>query len=91
MKPDEAIFFSYCYFLRTRYHWHVRDVVACFEGLIHHKRIRYLLEKWSDLGFYNYGVSLDLGWFEDDKLPDRYRNIVDIFSSCYVEGVMNNE
>lgn len=39
---------------------------------IHHKRCWYLLKKWSDLGFYDYGVSLDLGWLELDKLPERY-------------------
>ena len=86
MKPDEAVFFAYCYFLRTKYHLHIRDVVACFEGLMHIKRIEYLLDKWSKLGFYNYGVSMDLGWFEDDKLPERYRVILDSFSSCFREG-----
>lgn len=29
---------------------------------INEKRAHYLLQKWSDKGLYDYGVSLDLGW-----------------------------
>ena len=29
---------------------------------IHHKRCRYFLDKWSDKDWYDYGVSVDLGW-----------------------------
>lgn len=28
------------------------------------RRAEYLACKWADLGFYNWGVSHDLGWFE---------------------------
>jgi hypothetical protein len=24
------------------------------------------------MGFYNYGVNLDLGWFEPENIPERY-------------------
>lgn len=30
-----------------------------------YKQLIYYLEKWSDKGIYNYGVSSDLGWFEN--------------------------
>ena len=30
---------------------------------IPYKQLMYYLEKWSYIGFYDYGVSLDLGWF----------------------------
>jgi hypothetical protein len=29
---------------------------------MHYKRAWYLLEKWSNKGWYEYGVTLDLGW-----------------------------
>lgn len=49
-----------------------RVLINFLSEYIHHKRCWYLLKKWSGLGFYNYGVSLDLGWLELDKLPERY-------------------
>lgn len=78
MKIDELIFFIYCYFLRMYYGITIRDVInQCFDGVIHPKRCRYLLKKWNRLGFYNYGVSLDLGWFESiNTMPERYRTVV---------------
>lgn len=30
-----------------------------------YKQLMYYLDKWSDKGIYNYGVTLDLGWFEN--------------------------
>ena len=53
-----------------------RFIINVLGEYINHKRCWYLLEKWSGLGFYNYGVSLDLGWLELDKLPDRYRELL---------------
>ena len=32
---------------------------------VSYKQLMYYLEKWSNRGIYNYGVSLDLGWFEN--------------------------
>ena len=77
MKIDELIFFIYCYTLRNLYGHDVRSVVDIFKNQIHRKRCWYLLKKWSRLGFYNYGVTLDLGWFEYYKMPERYKAIVD--------------
>ena len=36
-----------------------RELINC---TMHHKRARYLLEKWCDKDWYEYGVALDLGW-----------------------------
>ena len=49
-----------------------RELINFLSEYIHHKRCWYLLKKWSGLGFYNWGVTLDLGWLELDKLPERY-------------------
>lgn len=77
MKVDEILFFIYCYVLRMDYDWNIRDIVNQFEGVIHHKRCWYLLKKWTRLGFYNYGVTLDLGWFHSPSMmPERYKNIL---------------
>lgn len=74
MKDQERIFFSLCYGLRDTYR--PREVVNLLADTIPHKRCWYYLEKWTNRGFYDYGVTLDLGWFCPEKLPDRYRQIV---------------
>ena len=74
MKDHERIFFALCYNLR---HTHkARDVVNLLADTIPHKRCWYYLEKWHRLGFYSSGVSADLGWLYPEKLPQRYREIV---------------
>ena len=75
MKPDEIVFFKICFKMREK-NVSVREVINLFSGLIHHKRCWYLLEKWSRLGFYDYGVNLELGWFYVNEMPDRYRNLL---------------
>ena len=45
----------------------IRDLIA--EHDISEKRALYLLNKWTDKGWYSYGVCLDLGWFTSDA-PD---------------------
>ena len=42
----------------------VRDLIK--RGSLPAKRCWYLLEKWSNKGWYNYGVTVDLGWLEDE-------------------------
>jgi hypothetical protein len=39
-----------------------RDIITAPGALMHHKRAWRILEKWSRRGWYEYGVSLDLGW-----------------------------
>ena len=58
IKPDEIALFRAV--LETK-RW-PRDVVP--DGM-HHKRLWAICEKWARKGFYEYGVSCDLGWFID--------------------------
>lgn len=52
------------------------ELINFLSEYIHHKRCWYLLQKWSRLGFYDYGVSLDHGWLEFDNLPERYIAVI---------------
>lgn len=36
---------------------------AAIKMQMNHKRLEYILGKWVNIGFYDYGVSLDHGWF----------------------------
>lgn len=74
MKEHERIFFALCYNLRDR--MKPRDVVNLLAETIPHKRCWYYLDKWASLGFYDSGVSADLGWFYTDEIPARYMEIV---------------
>ncbi len=61
MKPDEiALLLAIATADCPRNGATVRDVVSDLR--LHPKRARYLLEKWTRKGYYNYGVSLDMGW-----------------------------
>ena len=44
---------------------HVRDIINQDGFYMHYKRAWYLLEKWCSKGWYEYGVTLDLGWLTD--------------------------
>ena len=90
MKEDEKRFFVACYRFgrasgnRRLYPSNSLDeyltprvIVNILRGYIHHKRCWYYLQKWSDLGFYDYGVTLDLGWFYPEKLPERYKKLLE--------------
>ena len=74
MKEQERIFFALCY--NFRYTLKPRDIVIALADTIPHKRCWYYLEKWLEKDFYNYGVTLDLGWFELDKIPQAYKEII---------------
>ena len=78
MKPDEIMFFRLCVLVLGNNRSsvndiYVRDLVSAVHGIMAYKRCWYLLKKWSDkFGFYNYGVSLDLGRLDLDNLPEQY-------------------
>lgn len=42
---------------------HTRDVVDDLG--MNHKRAAYILEKWTDKGWWDYGVSVMAGWFTE--------------------------
>lgn len=72
MKPDEKCFFKICYVLTMNRQFTIREVIAMFDRVIPYKRMIYYLHKWCNKGFYEYGVTLDLGWFIPHKIPIRY-------------------
>lgn len=48
--------------LKCQHPWEIREAV---EGcIVPFKRCAYYLDKWSTKGWYDYGVSLYLGWLE---------------------------
>ena len=75
MKFEEKLFFILCFKLRIL-NILPRDIVTILNDVIPHKRCLRYLEKWSEKGFYDYGVTLDLGWFYCDKLPQRYKELL---------------
>lgn len=52
------------YFSEQKLFIHFREVIQGLSesGRINGKRALFLLEKWTRQGYYDYGVSLDLGW-----------------------------
>lgn len=72
MKDDEKLFFTLCFAFTESKIFTPRDIVYMVEGVIHYKRCWYLLRKWCEKGFYDYGTTLDLGWFYPDKVPEVY-------------------
>ena len=82
MKEDEKLFFRICikygHFLFNTVR--IREIIGILHdaGVIHYKRCWYLLEKWEKLGFYNYGVTSDLGWIYLEKLPERYAALLEM-------------
>lgn len=78
MKDDEKFMFTMC-FVNRMFNISVRDTLSCpvFDNIAP-KRKKYLLEKWANKGFYDYGVSLDLGWFSLLLfLPKEYKELVE--------------
>lgn len=75
MKPDEAMFMAV---IAERIPdrrpspgcVHVRDIIRELHagGKIHYKRAWCLLSKWALKDWYDYGVSLDLGWLTEAGL-----------------------
>ena len=79
MKADEKFLFISVYNASIKFPLvSTRDIVITLHecGFIHFKRSLYLLRKWCKFGFYNYGVSILCGWIEEDKLPQRYIDVI---------------
>ena len=78
VKEDEKTFFIMSCAMKKSHKITMRGIIDLMESVyrIPTKRCWYYLKKWCDLGFYDYGVSLDLGWFCPDKFPDRYKELL---------------
>ena len=62
VKSDEIKFYA---FLRSALARNEtpRAAIGSPDCPVSHKRAWYLLNKWAGRGWYEYGVTLDLGWF----------------------------
>jgi hypothetical protein len=50
-------------------HESIRDIVARFvKNGMPRKRLLFWLDKWADMGWYEYGVSPELGWLTSKGL-----------------------
>lgn len=76
MKDDEerlliAIYNHYTLFLSEQ---SIRDIIQNSPLIqIPYKRCMYILEKWVEKGWYDYGVSLDLGWLTEEGKAEAKR------------------
>jgi len=63
MKDDEKQFLlQVAKASKSKEHITPRHIINSEGFSMHHKRAWYLLGKWADKGWYDYGVTLDLGW-----------------------------
>lgn len=73
MRDDERRFLADIYKRCTTYYMEppqitnisTRVIINEPDFYMHHKRAWYLLEKWCGKDWYEYGVTLDLGWLTD--------------------------
>ena len=89
MKPLERIFFMACVNEQKRVldiskrEFSVRNIGNIFERFgFSYKQLMYYVQKWSNNGFYDYGTTLDLGWFDFEKLNGEYLAIYNSMSTC---------
>lgn len=84
MKPLGRIFFIACINEQRRVYdldliqreFSIRVIINIFSRLsFSHKQLMYYIKKWNMRGFYDYGVTLDLGWLEFEKLYGEYKAI----------------
>ena len=72
MKPLERIFFQACVMKDAKET--IRNIINIFGYLgFSHKQLWRYLEKWCSKGFYDYGVTLDLGWLYPNKFIGEYK------------------
>lgn len=65
-QNQELMFFQLIGYLGKN-NFSVRDIINITH--IPKKRACYILQKWVDKGWYDYGVSLDLGWLRINQMP----------------------
>ena len=74
MKPDERLLLAAC-LARCRVQWEEREAAEWPRDVagdlgVHPKRAHYLFCKWTEQGFYEYGVNAGLGWFIQSASPE---------------------
>lgn len=62
IKTDEIAFYDFARTARAQGEM-LRDIINRPDCPVPHKRAWYLLSKWNARGWYEYGVTLDLGFF----------------------------
>jgi hypothetical protein len=67
MKNDEAELLQACQKRVPPNGTEMPREVAASLGM-HPKRAAYIFQKWTDRGWYNYGVSVGTGWMEPEGL-----------------------
>ena len=70
MKDDEKQFLVTVYKHRMKHrggtdHLSPREIINGPRFSMHYKRAWYLLEKWTDKGWYDYSVTEDMGWLTE--------------------------
>lgn len=76
MKPLERVFFMAC--IMKSKEMSVRKIIKTFCTLgFSENQLLYYVNKWNNRGFYNYGVTIDLGWFEPENFIGEYKVIYD--------------
>lgn len=93
MKNDEKAFFLHC-INECKIHWGDKFVYKDWEKTprdiineipqIPYKRMIYYLRKWNDKQIYDYGVCLDLGWFELKGIINN-KEYLKLFSEIYLD------
>lgn len=73
IKEDEKKFFITC--LNNINEKSIRTIINILSEFINYKRCWYLLKKWGNKGFYEYGVTMDLGWFIPENFCGEYLKI----------------
>ena len=75
MKENEKIFFKVCYNLRSEKE--VYYIIRELTDKIPVKQMIYYVKKWDEFGFYDWGTNLLFGWFYPEKLPERYKKLIE--------------
>lgn len=85
MKPQEKLFYIFIMFFKKTYPicnskftcYYVSYAIDVFEQAGYsRKQLLYYLSKWERKGFYDYGVGIEFGWFNEDKIPQVYLDLM---------------